>query len=91
MTYQLNPKDREFRAIVGIDDSAGGQGSCPVRSRTRWPSGLGESGSHRQVTTLEIRPIALNDAKKLTLIAEFGANADVADYADWCDAFVIRE
>lgn len=90
VTYQLDPQDREFRAIVGIDDSAGGKGSVrfsvELDGKRVWdsPELTGKS------QPLSIRPISLAGAKKLTLIVDFGANADIADYADWCDAIVIR-
>lgn len=91
VTYQLNPNEREFRAVVGIDDSAGGQGSVrfaiELDGRRVWesPEVTGKTPA------LEVRPLAIDGAKKLTLIVDFGANADVADYANWCDAVLIRE
>ena len=90
VTYQLDPKDREFRVVVGVDDAAGGQGSVrfgiELDGKRVWdsPELTGKS------QPLPIRPISLAGAKKLTLIVDFGANADIADYADWCDAVVIR-
>jgi hypothetical protein len=90
VTYQVDPKDREFRAIVGIDDSAAGKGSVRFRvevdGKRVWesPELTGKSPA------LPISPIALNGAKKLALVVEFGANADISDYANWCEAVVIR-
>jgi hypothetical protein len=90
VTYQLDPQDREFRAVVGIDDSAGGKGSVrfsiELDGKRVWdsPELTGKS------QPLLVRPVSLIGAKKLTLIVDFGANADIADYADWCDAVMIR-
>lgn len=90
ITYQLDPQDREFRAVVGIDDSAGGKGSVrfsiELDGKRVWdsPELTGKS------QPLLVRSVSLTGAKKLTLIVDFGANADISDYADWCDAVVIR-
>ena len=91
VTYELQPTDREFRATVGIDDSANGAGSVrfaiELDGRRVWesPELTGRS------QPVSVPPVKLDGAKKLTLIVDFGANADVSDYADWCDAVVVRE
>jgi hypothetical protein len=91
VTYELQPADREFRATVGIDDSANGAGSVrfaiELDSRRVWESPE-LTGRSQPVT---VPPVKLDGAKKLTLIVDFGANADVSDYADWCDAVLVRE
>jgi alpha-galactosidase len=91
VTYDVQAGDHEFRSTVGIDDAAGGKGSVrfsvDVDDRRAWssPEITGRSPA------LAIPPVKLKGAKKLTLIVDFGANADVLDYADWCDAIVVRE
>ena len=90
VTYDLQPGDREFRASVGIDDCAAGNGSVrfaiELDGRRVWesPELTGKSPA------LVIPPVKLDGAKKLTLIVDFGANADVSDYADWCEAIIVR-
>lgn len=91
ITYDLQSGDREFRSTVGIDDAAVGSGSVQfaveVDGRRAWSSVelTGRSAA------LAVPPVSLKGAKKLTLIVDFGANADVLDYADWCDAIVVRD
>lgn len=91
VTYALQPADREFRATVGIDDSANGAGSVrfaiELDGRRVWESP--ELTGRTQPVV--VPPVKLDGAKKMTLIVDFGANADVSDYADWCDAVVVRE
>lgn len=91
VTYDLRPGDRQFRAIVGIDDAATGAGSVrfgiELDGRRVWDSSevTGRSPS------VIVPPVALSGAKKLTLIVDYGEQADIADYADWCDAMVTVE
>lgn len=91
VTYSLQPTDREFRATVGIDDCAGGAGSVrfavELDGRRVWDS----SELTGRSLPVQLPPLKLDGAAKLTLIVDFGAHADVADYANWCDAVVIRD
>jgi hypothetical protein len=90
ISYAIEPKDREFRAIVGIDDAAEDGGhvifSVAVDDRVVWTS-LGITGTSEP---LAIPPVNLRGGKRLTLTVEFGEQGDVRDYADWCDAIVLR-
>jgi hypothetical protein len=91
VTYDVLPGDHEFLATVGIDDAAGGKGSVrfaiELDGRRHWesPELTGQS------PPVAIPPVKLDGAKQFTLVVEFGANADILDYADWCDALVIRK
>ena len=91
VTYSILPRDREFRATVGIDDCAAGSGSVrfavEVDDQRRWESAEVTGRSQ----PVPIPPIKLIGGKKLSLIVEFGASADISDYADWCDAIIIRD
>jgi hypothetical protein len=88
-TYEVKPSDREFRATVGIDDCASGSGSArfaiDVDGRRIWTS---DEITGRSLP-LSIPPVPVRGAKRLTLLVDFGQKADVADYADWCDAVLI--
>ncbi len=88
-TYALHPQDREFRATVGIDDLANGAGSVrfaiELDGKLVWTS---EEITGRSVP-LVIPPVAVRGAQRLTLIVDFGQHADVADYANWCEAVLI--
>ena len=89
VSYALAPNDREFRATVGVDDCANGAGSVrfavELDGRRTWTSGeiTGRSAP------LDIPPVDVRGAMRLTLVVDFGQQADVSDYADWCDAVLI--
>ena len=91
VTYELHGNEREFRALVGIDDVANGMGSVTfaveLDGRRLWSSPEMTGKSSAKSTG----PVSLQGGQKLTLIAEFGEFADVSDYANWCDAFLILE
>lgn len=90
-TYALAPQDQEFRATVGIDDFANGKGSVrfviELDGKTAWAS---EELTGRDAS-LVIPPVSVRGAKRLTLKVDFGQQADVADYANWCEAVLIGE
>jgi len=91
VTYELQPADHQFRAIVGIDDAAAGAGSVrfgiELDGRRVWESAEIDG----RTPSIVVPPVTLKGAKKLTLIVDFGEQADIADYADWCDAIVTTE
>ena len=91
VTFDVQPNDREFRATVGIDDCAAGNGSVrfivEVDGKQIWESPE-LTGKSAPVVVPEIK---LDGGKKLTLIVEFGALGDVSDYADWCDAIIVQK
>ena len=91
VTYELKGHEREFRTLVGIDDVANGLGSVTfaveLDGRRLWSSSEMTGKSSAKSTG----PLSLQGGKKLTLTVEFGEFADVADYANWCDAFLILE
>jgi hypothetical protein len=78
----------EFAAVIGIDAETEGRGDCEFvvladgrelyRQRVRG----GEAP----------RDVKLNiaGAKQITLLVEPGADLDLADHADWCDARLLR-
>jgi hypothetical protein len=90
-TYQLEAGDKEFRAGVGIDDAAEGRGSCRFRVLVDAQSVWHSEEITGQTARVTIPPISLTGAKSLTLQVEFGESGDVGDYADWCDAVIVRD
>jgi NPCBM/NEW2 domain len=89
LTYELKSPFRRFEATVGIDDETAGQGSVNFHvlldGRDAWQSGLitGHSAPKRvQVDTTQ--------AKRLTLVVDFGSLGDVQDHADWADARLVE-
>ena len=91
LTYDIQPGDHEFRSIVGVDDAAQGAGSVQfsieVDGRRVWQS-TELTGRSPALATV---PVPLQGVKKLTLIVDFGSNTDISDYADWCDALILRQ
>ncbi len=90
-TYVLLGNEREFRATVGVDDCANGGGSVrfavELDGKRTW---ISDEITGRSAP-LDIPPVAVRGAKRLTLLVEFGEKADVSDYANWCNAVLIVE
>jgi sRNA-binding regulator protein Hfq len=90
ITYDLAGQFRSFQATAAIDDYAAGKGSVRFAvevDRVRiWTSPL-LTGSSRPVP---VGPVDVTGKRQLALIVEYGELADVDDWADWCDAIVIR-
>jgi hypothetical protein len=90
LAYEVEPGDRRFQALVGVDERAGPLGSVVFRvladSTERFKSPpLTETDSPRAID------IDLSGAKHLILITEYGERGDVRDLADWVEARIIRE
>ncbi len=89
LTYDLPGRAEAFVATVGIDDSARGRGAVEfavlVDDQPVWSSGVVRGRD-------EPRPVprvSLKGARRLTLLVDFGPEANVLDHADWCDAVLI--
>jgi hypothetical protein len=89
LAYRIEPGDRRFQALVGVDERAGPLGSVVFRVLV--------DGQERFQTT----PMTDHDAPKavdvdlaggrlLILVTEFGDRGDVRDLADWVEARMIR-
>jgi hypothetical protein len=90
VAYDLDGHYRLFSATVAIDDYARGKGNArfavDVDGARVWTSAL-VTGNSRPVP---VEPIDVSGKRRLTLVVEYGELADVDDWADWCDAIVIR-
>jgi NPCBM/NEW2 domain len=88
--YDLGGRYSRFEATAALDDLAGGKGSVRFvveKDGARiFESGLitGMSGA------VAVGPLDLKGARRLALIVDYGELADINDWADWCDAVVIR-
>jgi hypothetical protein len=89
LAYRLSPADKQFQALVGLDDSAGPLGSVVFRVLV--------DGKERFVSPpMSVRDtpksidVELRGAKVLILATEFGERGDIRDLADWVEARVIR-
>lgn len=90
LTYELAGGFRRFEATIGIDDEAAGAGSVVFRvlvdGQERFASPILRGGD----TPIELTPIDVADAQRLTLIVEFADHGDVQDHADWADARLVK-
>lgn len=90
ISYRLDGKYRAFQATIGIDDDAQGKGSALfevlVDGKPAYKSGELTGAS----SAVPLKRIDVTGAKTLTLRVDFGAQADILDHADWCDAVLIR-
>jgi hypothetical protein len=89
LAYRLEPGDRRFQALVGVDERAGLLGSVVFRvlvdgkERFKTPA----LTDHDPPRTIDLD---LSGAKLLILITEFGDRGNVRDLADWVEARIIR-
>lgn len=88
LTYELDGKQEEFRALLGIDGAMQGKGDCiyrviadGVEIFSRRIKGADEPFD----LSLDVRGV-----KELVLAAEPGEGLDLADHADWAEARLLR-
>jgi len=88
--YDLGGRYSRFEATAALDDLAGGKGSVRFiveKDGVRiFESGLVTGMS----AATAVGPLDIKGARKLALIIDYGELADINDWADWCDAVVIR-
>jgi hypothetical protein len=87
--YRLEPGDKRFQALVGLDDRAGPLGSVVFRVLVdRAERFLSPAMTVRDAP--KAIDIDVSGAKSLILITEFGERGGVRDLADWVEARIIR-
>ncbi len=90
VVYELGGQVRSFQATAAIDDYAQGKGNVRFALEADgarvWESDL-VTGSSRP---LVVGPIDVSGKRQIALVVDYGELADVDDWADWCDAVVIR-
>ena len=88
--FDLGGAYRRFQATAALDDLSQGKGSVRFiveKDGTRiFESGL-VTGT---ALPTAIGPLDVTGARRLVLIVDYGELADINDWADWCDAVVIR-
>ena len=89
LVFALDGRYRQFRSLVGVDDTARGRGSVVFRvrvdDRVVFDSGvLTGSDPPKDVT------VPLANADRLVLEVDYGPDGDVLDRADWADARLLR-
>lgn len=89
LAYRLDPNDRRFQALVGLDDSAGPLGSVVFRVLVDGKERFTSPAMSARDTP---RPIDLDvsGAGVLILITDFGERGGVRDVADWVEARLVR-
>lgn len=89
LAYRLEPGDRRFQALVGVDDRAGPLGSVVFKARVDnrevFLSPPMAAGDPPQAIDVD-----LSGATTLILFTEFGERGGVRDLADWVEARIIR-
>ena len=80
---------QHFLATIGIDDAARGRGSAIFAVEVDGKRVFTSKPITGKQAPRSLGPIPLTGAKRLTLIADFGPQGDILDYADWCDAFIV--
>lgn len=89
LAYKVEPGDRRFQALVGVDERAGPLGSVVFRvlvdgkEQFKTPA-LTDHDPPRPVD------VDLAGARYFVLVTEFGDRGDVRDLADWVEARVVR-
>lgn len=93
LTFRLDGQYARFMADIGLDDSAGQQGSVifevycddEPQPRYRSPSVL------RRSAALVSIDVDVRGARRIHLVVDFGDNGDIQDRANWAKARVIKE
>lgn len=89
LAYRIQPGDRRFQALIGVDERAGPLGSVVFRvfidrqERFKSPA-MTERDPPKPLD------IDLAGGKFLILVTEFGDRGNVRDLADWAEARIIR-
>jgi len=89
LAYRLEPGDRRFQALIGVDERAGPLGSVVFRvmvdNTERYKSSpLIDRDAPKAID------VDLTGGKILILDTEFGDRGNVRDFADWVEARIIR-
>ena len=88
LTYDLAGKYARFHSVIGIDDEARGKGNCVfevwVDGERRFASGSVTGRDDPRTVEVDV-----TGAKELAVLVDFGEAGDVADRADWADAYLI--
>ena len=90
VTYSLTKQDRFFTALVGLDDLTTGLGTamCAVEldgRRVFVAERLSRTTAPQQLPLIDV-----SQAKRLTLIVDYGELGDSQDHVNWCDAVLLR-
>ncbi len=86
--YRLPGKYRRFKALVGIDDAVrpGGDAQLEIRGdgKLLWEGRI-RGSEPAQPLDLDIAGV-----KRIDILVDFGADLDIADVVDLCEARMIK-
>ncbi len=89
LAYRIEPGDRRFQSLIGVDERAGPLGSVVFRvfvdRQERYKSPPMTDRDPPKALDID-----LADGKILILVTEFGERGNVRDLADWAEARIIR-
>jgi hypothetical protein len=89
LAYRIEPGDRRFQALVGVDERAGPSGSVVFRvlvdKQQRFKS---QPLSHRDAP--QAIDVDLTGGKFLILDTDFGERGNIRDFANWVEARLVR-
>jgi hypothetical protein len=88
--YDLGGRYARFAATAALDDLAGGKGSVRFIVEKDGVRIFESPPVTGMTAALPIGPLDVTGAQKLALLVDYGELADINDWADWCDAVVIR-
>lgn len=89
LEYQLKQEFKTFCTTIGIDADTEGRGACVFVVR----------GDGAELARVPMRAtdkprklkLDINGVRQLELVVEPGADLDLADHANWCDACLLRK
>jgi hypothetical protein len=94
ITYEIPAGYRAFQSELAIDESAGPQGSVTCRVFTDDGSGKWQLKHESPVIRGQAPPadidVALEGAKRISLLVDFADRGDVQDHLNWLDARLVR-
>lgn len=91
LSYTLDGKYRWFEAVVDLDQHTGRQGDARIAVLVDDQPQTIERDGHLTAgqPPLKLR-IPVQEAKRLTLVVDYGARGDVQDHVNWADARLIH-
>lgn len=89
LTYDVAQFSR-FDAIIGLDVAAGPSASVGFMVECDGKAVFNSGEMHAMSAPKKIS-VPLAGAKRLTLVADFARRGDVQDFANWCDARLVRD
>ena len=87
---ELGGRYRRFMATTGIDDAARGKGSVQFAVEVDGKRVFTSKPTTGSMPAVSIKPIDVAGKQKLTLVVDYGQLGDIQDYADWCNAVLIK-